>query len=745
MTPMAEWIFEHSFPISAIVTALLVAVATVVWSTWRYLPRGAVSAVLVAVRLLFLALLFWILLMPGRKSSLTELVKPKFIVLLDRSSSMTQAFGEGQTATRWDTALDLLKMKWVNTARVKCIVEVYPFHSDLDTPIALDKVDTLTPDGKSTHLNISLNRLFDNLRGQDIAGVLVLSDGIDTRERNDNWAEAGWGAPLYVAELEPPGEPDDTPDMRVESVDTPRRAIVGWDTSMSVTIAGQGGGGEPFPVILLKDGKEQEKIAVTIPPEGGSREVQFKLTHPEVGTEIYTVRIPILPGEVQTNDNEMVVAVDVLDARNRVLLLEDTPRQETRFLSRVLFANKDITPLAFFQMPNPRVPGTKEWIAYGDRQGLSFELTAEQLRLNKIVIIADFDASAFTQEHIDALLDFVEKGGSLILLGGARFWGADGIAKTDLVKLLPFTRAGAPSIEGRFNVSWTAEGRAHPALANNPDMPAELPPVLSIFTGASLSGAAQALVEAQTDRGMQPLLVSRIYGQGKVLTVLTDSLWRWQLNMGEDNTYPIFWRQILQWMSPAEGEMDQYHLELFTDAGTIGVGDPAILQGRLVIPASEAQRTRNWRVKCILTTPTDREIQLDMISRTIQAAGGGDIPGYLAEFVPTEPGNYKAVAMIEIDGKEIVSSPCLFTVRATSQELVPKPINDKVLKSLARFSGGRYGTPAEIDATLQELRADEKRISKIEYRSLWQSVFVLTCLIALLTIEWVTRKLNNLS
>jgi hypothetical protein len=274
-------------------------------------------------------------------------------------------------------------------------------------------------------------------------------------------------------------------------------------------------------------------------------------------------------------------------------------------------------------------------------------------------------------------------------------------------------------------------------------MSAELPPVLSVFADASLSGGAQALVEAQTQRGTQPILVSRNYGQGKVLAVLTDSLWRWQLTVGEDKTYQNFWRQIIQWMSPAEGEMDEYYLELFTDAGTIGVGDPAVLQGRLVIPASESRR--NWRVKVEVTTPSGRVLELDMTSRTIQAAGGGDIPGYLAEFVPSEPGNYKAVAAVEIDGKRIVSSPTLFTVRATSQELTPKPINEKVLKALARFSGGRYGTPAEIDAALQELRATDRRETKLEYRSLWQSMWVLSILIALLTIEWVMRKLNNLS
>jgi hypothetical protein len=229
--------------------------------------------------------------------------------------------------------------------------------------------------------------------------------------------------------------------------------------------------------------------------------------------------------------------------KNRVLFLEDVPRFESKHLTRALFANKDITPLAFFQLPNRKVPGTKEWVAYGDRQGLTFDLTPEQLRLNKIIILGDFDSEAISPEHCRAILEFVEKGGSLILLGGQKLWGENGISKTELSKLLPFTRAGAPALEGKFSVAWTAEGRAHPALANNPDLPAELPPILSVFTGATLSGGAFTLVDAQTDKGRQPVLVSRVYGQGKVLAVLTDSLWRWVMQPGDDKPYPKFWRR----------------------------------------------------------------------------------------------------------------------------------------------------------------------------------------------------------
>ncbi len=739
----AEWTFAYGVPDLLLIAAAMTALAAVAYALWRYLPRDFSGAAVVASRLFFFALLLWALLLPGRKTSLTEIVKPRFIVLLDTSASMSQSADKAAGRTRWEAAAEMLKRPWAKTLQAKCVLEVYPFDADLDTPAEIGQIAGLRPEGRHTHLNLGLNRLFERLRGQELTGVMVLTDAIDTREKNDNWAEAGWPAPVYAVQLEQSVALDEVPDMRIDNVDTPRRAIVGWDTAMTVTVSGRGGKGEPFPVILLKDGKETDKVAMQLPTEGGSRDLQFKLTHPAVGSSTYTVRIPPLIGEAQTNDNEMVVAVDVLDARNRVLFLEDVPRFESKHMSRALFDNKDITPLAFFQLPSRKLSGVKEWIAYGDRQGITFDLTLEQLRLNKIIILGDFDTDAISPEHCRTILAFVEQGGSLILLGGQKLWGDNGIARTDMAKLLPFKRAGAPALEGRFNVNWTAEGRAHPALANNPDMAVSLPPVLSVFTGAELSGGAFALAEAVTDNGNHPILVSRVYGQGKVLAVLTDSLWRWAMQPGEDRPYQRFWRQIIQWMSPSENETDKYHLELFTDAGTIAVGDPAILQARLVVPHEETRRS--WRVNCVVTTPSERRISLNMTGRDIGTGQGTPVPGYMTEFTPNEAGNYRAVATVEIDGKQIESSACLFTVRATSAETLLRPVNERVLKALARTSGGRHGTPDEIDSALQDLRVSERRERKLEYKSAWQTPSILACLIALLAVEWVLRKLKNMS
>lgn len=732
----AAWTFEHTLPVLLLLAALLGGLAWTVVGFLRHLPQTPRGIAILVLRVLFLCLLFWIMLLPGMKRATIEKIRPRFFVLLDTSASMTQNHDPASQATRWEKAQDFLEQGWARTLRARCQVEVYPFAVDLGMPITLEQAADLAPTGSATLLNASLTRLFARARGQEIAGVLLLSDGVDTRERRGTWADGPWPAPIFVAELEPPSEVDDVPDVRVDAVETPRRAVVDWDTTLVATIAGNGIRGESFPVLLLRDGKSVEQALVQLPPEGGSRDLQFTLPHPDIGSEVWTVRIPPLPREAQTNDNELAVAVTVLDAQNRVLFLENTPRFESKHVVRELYANRTITPLAYFRGPGG------VFISYGDKPGRLLEISSQQLAENKIIILGDFDADALDAEKCRVITEFVEKGGSLILLGGDRLWGPQGIAATSLNRLLPFTRTPGPAREGRYTVRWTAEGRAHPAFASTADLPADLPPVLTVFGGATANAAALTLVEAETEGGTEPLLLSRVYGQGKVLAILTDSLWRWAFQPTADKPYALFWRQIIEWMSPSAEDTGQYHLELFTDAAAIAVGEPAMLQARLIEPADAETRTR--KITCEVLSPSGRTIPLALAGRLIPGPGGRDTQGYVAELTPDEAGNWKAVAAVEIDGRRIESSPCFFSARAVSQETVERPADTRVLRALARSGGGRYAPPAELDAVLRDLHVVEKQERRMEYTSLWQNPWLLACLIGLLALEWITRKLGNM-
>ena len=68
-----------------------------------------------------------------------------------------------------------------------------------------------------------------------------------------------------------------------------------------------------------------------------------------------------------------------------------------------------------------------------------------------------------------------------------------------------------------------------------------------------------------------------------------------------------------------------------------------------------------------------------------------------------------------------------------------------LLKNLAESSGGQFCEPEEVNKVLSALKVSSRQESHVDYLSLWQHWMVITCLMALLVIEWVLRKTRNMA
>ncbi len=729
-------LFEHAAPAPAIGIALLAAAALAAGSFALNVRARRLRLGLLCLRLAFLALLGWCLLLPMARRVESNAVRPHFIVALDTSASMAQPPSAPGTPTRWATAVRLLKQGWLRGLEADCTVDVFGFDVRPSVPLTPSGVSRLKPEGRGTHLRDSLSGILDRFRGQDVAGMVLLTDAIDTREVNDAWTQTKWPCPIYTVRLEPPGSVALEPDVRVEAVNTPRRAVAGWDTRLTATIAGQGLGTAPFRVELLENGRPVDNAPVQLGEAEVSREVSFRLAHPEVGSTVYTVAIPPLPGETRTNDNAFSVTVQTVDARNRLLYVEAIPRWESKYLNRELLANHNVTPASFVRGPDGR------FLSYGERGEASLDMTDDQLARYKIVIVGDLDAAALGAARATALAAFVENGGSLVLLGGPGAWMQQGFAASALARLLPCQRAwDIPAVEGVFPVSLTDEGRAHSIFMNASNTWTAVPPVLSVFPGAKPAPAASVLAAAQTPDGRQPLVVVQKYGQGKVLAVLTDSLWRWQLAPGQERPYARFWSQAIEWLSPSVTELDRYELDLFADTAQLVLGESLTLKARV---SGRDRPGGAWSATCEIDTPDNRRLPLDLKRQEIESSGGR-YPGAAADFTPQVAGLHRAVARATIDGTRCESPPFSFFVKSVTPEDAPRPINDALLRSLAENSGGRFCEPAELDAAVSGLAIRSREEQRVLYASLWQLLPTLACLITLLGLEWIIRKVRNLA
>lgn len=734
-------IFEHSMPLALTASILIAVLAVGVYSALRFLRGSGPAAPLTALFVAAIALLFWTALQPGKRTALTELIKPRFLIALDTSGSMTVAPSEDDP-TRWETAQRILAMPWTSVVESECRIEVLPFDAKAGEAVSLNEAARLAPSGSVTFLRDSLREITGRYAGLNVAGMLLLSDGIDTREAHNDWAAEDRPFPIYTVRLEKDSEWKQQPELRVESVTTPQRVTRGWTTELKAMLYGQGTDDQPVTAQLFKDRVFLDEIPTKFPASGGQREVVFTLEHPEAGVYTYRVFLPPIESEANTNDNEYIVSIHVAEDRNRLLYVEGVPRWEYRFLRRALLSHPNIAPTIFYTGPDgaPR--------AATPAGNVTANMSESELASFHVVILGNLDAEELTEERASNLVRFVETGGSLILLGGNKAWGENGFSNTSLRKIIPVSSHGYHPLESDlsdspFKARITDEARSHPAFAGDASSWESLPSVLSVFPDAVPALGAQVLAEVETRRGKHPIVVSHRYGQGKVVAIFTDSLWRWQLSPDSAKTRPYtrFWTQLTAWMLPEDEKADARRLDLFSNRDRVFMGERVELSARM--PGDEADRPPQ-SIEVRISFPDGRTVPFTMEKRDIHTRSGEAFTGFAIDFEPVIPGHYTASAIAKDEQGELVSDQVSFFVQSYSQETAPRPINAELLDALAA-SGGRFFSDAdELNDGLSKLRTAATVEEQTKFFSLWQHWLVIALLMVLLSGAWLLRKLRNM-
>jgi hypothetical protein len=727
---MREILYEHTMPQQFIVAGLVLAVLAALFCFLRYLSPNHGRISLGLLRIAFIILLGWCLFRPAERHSENEQLRPRFIVIVDTSASMGLSPKPG-IPTRWEDVQKVLKGHWASVIPAKAQVDVYTFDNAVNPRAGLRDLVTAQDTGDSTHLRDSLQQILGRYSGQPLVGVLLLSDGNDTRELGNEWTAGPWPAPIYSVRLEPPDSWEEVPDVRVIRVDTPRRVVAGWQSELTAVIGANGTKGAPLHVQLYENDKMLQEIPLQIPAEGGSREVKFQLDHPIIGTFTYKVKVPLLPKQLVTNENEFSVAVDVTDSKNRVLYVEGVPGFDFKFLKRALERSKEVTPIILLQGPDGKL------MSVGHAGSVNLTMAHDQLAQFKIAILGNMDAETLGVERAKSLVKFVDEGGSLILLGGDDAWGASGFASSPLKTLLPVQRDwSAPAQEGKFKTVLTKEGQAHPALQSLVKKWNRPMPVLSIYPGSKPSAGATTVLTADNE----PLIVTQRFGQGKVAAIMSNSLWRWQLEPGQQDEYLSFWDGLMQWLMPSASQVDQFNLDLSADVEQLFLGDTLSLTARA--GGSKASAGATIPVTLVIQTPDGRKIPYPMQSSVSAGAVG---PVYAATYKADVGGMCTAWAEAEFDGRKIESPPFSFYVKPFTPETNPRPQAVEVLQLLAKASGGQFCEQDQLDQVLSGLDVKTTEEQHVSYNSLWNTPFILGGLMLLLSADWMLRKRRDMA
>ncbi|MBL7222491.1 MAG: VWA domain-containing protein [Candidatus Brocadiae bacterium] len=715
---------------------------------WRQLwPLTLSGIAMVAVRLAALVLLFFLLVQPKRILRKTDEIKPHVAVLLDTSGSMGSVDKNRQTS-RLTEALDTLKSaRLIESLGAKSKLSVYEFATGLSKLKAEKLGELKKAAGTGTSIGLALAQVRDEFKNEELAGVVLLSDGRDNTGLAPEKAIKQLRAPVYAigfGRAKDKAEKAKEQDLAVVNVAHDRRVVVGHTTDLTITVASKGFGARTVPVELLLDKDVIASSSVALSPDRPQRQVTMELTPPTPGRFVYTVRVPPDPVEGNKANNEKPVPIYVSDPVLRVLYVEARPRWEFKFVSRVLAAYKNVehTSVVRFGPGKIIVQGTKP-----AESALIAQMTPAQLQRLKAIIIGDVPRTFFTPQQLATIAAIVEQGGSVMLLAGKDSFGRQGFGGTALERVLPCQLLARPSYaERRFRVDITPDGQAHPAFQDVKKDWTRAPELISLVGVGELKPGATVLMKTADEGGLPVVIVHR-YGRGKAAVVLTDCTWRWKLGMAEggvkDDLQTVFWRRLITWLMPEQkAEKEKRAVQLVSDKLQYELDE----QVSLTVTATDAEgkAARGARVFCHIHAPDGKTIEREAKFGKLPGTGEVEAEAFHTRFVPHVGGKYKVVATAEADGADLGRDELAFLVGDTSIELSETDPDRKLLKALADQSHGRYYEPGDAARIPADIVINTKKHTWTEKKPVWDKWWVFLTFLGLVSIEWILRKSRQL-
>jgi uncharacterized membrane protein len=733
-----------------VVFLALVGVLVIAWA-YRFLSedlRTPRQVLLALLRSLFLVLVLLLLLRPTLILTLEGHVRRTLLLLFDGSASMGIQDAHG---TRHDLLTGILKDNKLRLlSRLERTYDVASFQfgdklAELTTSNGHAWVDALATNAPATAIGDAVREAISRKRGQPLAGIFLVTDGANnagSSPREVATLAGQEGVPLYVY-----GVGRSAPkDIAVVGLFAQELAFVDDEVTVNVRVRGQGMAGRTGQ-IALKLGEQivaQEPLTFSNDAE---QVVTLTFTPKDKGEFDLTAIVAPFSDEVVKDNNSRAQHLRVIDAKIKVLLVEQGPRWEWRYLQALLLRDRRVKLKCVLLEGDPGIASGPD-SPYLD----GFPKIKEELFQYDLVILGDVDPKTFSAEQFDFLGRFVSDfGGSLLMVAGKRF-SPYAYRKTVVERMLPVefdpmtetlgdTPATTPiklelTAEGKTSAMFRLSDRQEESLARW----ANLPPIFWVCRVSRAKPAAEVLlVDADpakaTRAGKMPVVASQQYGMGRVMFVGTDNTWRWRKNVG-DIYYVTLWGQMVQRLALTHLLGGAKRTQLSASRQNYFMGERVTVYARLYTAAFEPV--------------TDATVRGFHANRTAPGPGAGaetevqlrpvpDQPGtYRGEFVAPAPGNYKF--FLERDQETQLD----FTVLEPKFELGESAMNLPLLKELATLSGGVYLRDDDLRRLPEIIGRRADKVTSTQEVELWSSPLCFLVLLALVTTEWILRKLYQL-
>jgi len=283
-------------------------------------------------------------------------------------------------------------------------------------------------------------------------------------------------------------------------------------------------------------------------------------------------------GEATLQNNSARTAVAIHEDRMRVLLVDDHPRWESRYLCSLFERDRRVELVRRYR--SIRLPqGAHELIP----------TSQEELNAYDLVVLGDLHPDELDAEDQRRLADFVRRrGGFLIVVAGPQAMPSAYSLGT-LADVLPVRSRGHDEASRdqqiRLRLTDAGDRSVITSVLNDGELNRQLwpalPPLTWIARGVEAKPQAQVLLRSNEQQGVPIVAVARI-GAGRVLYCGSDETWRWRDRLG-DRVHQTFWLQVLRWGLSMRLRGADPQLQMACDRSLITPGDTVHVRARAIL------------------------------------------------------------------------------------------------------------------------------------------------------------------
>ena len=644
--------------------------------------------ILAGLRFVSISFLAFLLLEPLLEFSKEKIEKPILVIANDNSQSMI--FSQDSVAVKNQLKLNLEELEAKLSSKYELVT--YSFGDEIKEGFSFDY------DSKSTDISGFFKEIQNRYYNRNLSGIVLATDGIYNSGSNPLFETKKLkNIPVYTIAV---GDTATKKDVFIDQVLHNRLVYKGNKFPVTVEVKAEQCAGKSSVVKITKGGKVLGQKPINFTNNSDFKQVSFELSAEGNGLQKYNVSVSGVEGEFSKSNNFRSFYIDVLESKEKILILANSPHPDVNAIKLALESNEN------YEVKTDLVSNFKG-------------------KVNEFNLVVAFNLPSSSNKLEESNIPV------LYILGNqTNFNKFNSLKKgVEVLNAKGFTESQS-YLNPNFS-SFKVSQELSSFVSNF--SPLQVP----FTTKYSLTNSAEVVLYQKIGpvKTKYPLLAFNKKDNTKYGFFLGEGLWRWKLqdySLNEDNTrFNELFTQSAQYLISKEDK------SLFRVFGETSYKENDKIKFEAEVYNSSYELVNKGEVKMKIVNEQNEDF-------TYLFSKVGERYGLDAGVLPS--GNYKYSASTNIKGNNTVRSG-EFSVNEIKLEQNNSVANHQLLFNMSDVTGGKMVSLDQVSSLANFItengEASDVIFQEKDVDDLINIKYIFFFLLLLLAIEWFVRKRNG--